>query len=128
MPRWTVKLADRGEFGTLPDAGWCRRRPYHDRLRCFLAARQRRLDRAQLRTGIERLARKEYGLTVRYCQHRLRFACSWRGVRIRAARERIVAPVDRSRRDEIPSDAVERQIENLAERGEPYVDEFSLGK
>ena len=87
---------------------WCRRRPDHDRLRCFLAASERRLDRAQLRTGIERLARKEYGVTVWFSQHRLPFACSWRGVGISATRERIVAPVDRSRRDEIPPDAVQR--------------------
>ena len=92
------------------------------------SAGQRRLDRAHIRAGIERLARKEYGATVRFSQHRLRFPCSWRGVGISAARERVVAPVDRSRRDEIPPDAVRRQIENLGERGEPHLDELGLGE
>src|SRR5271170_2231752 len=102
--------------------------PYEDRLRCFLPACQRCLDRAHYRTGVERLAGKEYAVSVRSSQHRLRFACSWCGVGISAAREWILGPVDCPRRDEFPPDAVHRQIENLAERGESHLDEFGLGK
>src|ERR1700731_3868891 len=102
------KEPSRAGLGTSPVAGCYPRKPRQDRLRCFLAAGQRRLDRAHIWAGIERLARKEYAVTIRSSQYRLRFACSWRGVGISAARERIVAPVDRSRRNEIAPDAVHR--------------------
>src|SRR5271156_4627533 len=94
--------------------------PYQDRLRCFPAAGQSGLDRAHVRTGVERLAGKEYAVGVRFFQDRLRFACSWRGVGISAAREWILGPVDCPRRDEFPPDAVHRQIEDLGERGESH--------
>src|SRR5437762_6860362 len=63
--------------------------PDQDRPCCFLTAGQSRFDRAHIGTGIERLARKEYGATVSFFQHRLRFARPWRGVGISAARERV---------------------------------------
>ena len=45
--------------------------------------------------------------------------CLGRGIGIGAARRRVVAPVDRSRRDDIRPNAVGRQIENLGERRSP---------
>jgi hypothetical protein len=39
-----------------------------DLLRCFLSAGQGCLDRAHFRAGIERLAGKEYGSTIRFSQ------------------------------------------------------------
>src|SRR5216684_9230551 len=87
-----------------------------DRLRCFQSAGQRRLDRTHIRAGIERLAGNEYRPTIRFSQGQLRCPCLRRSIGIGAAGEPVVAPVDRPRRDEVPPDAIGRQIENLAER------------
>ena len=79
-----------------------------NRLRCFLSGSQRRLDCAHIPAGIQCFARKEYGASIQFSQRRLRFPCFGSGIGISAACERVVAPVDRLRGDEIPRNAVQQ--------------------
>src|SRR6516225_7422090 len=112
----------------LPDPAWRRRGSVQDCLRRLPTAGQRRLDSPHVRTGIEPLAGKEYTVAVWFSQHRQRVTCFRRRVRISSAGERIIAPVDRSRCNEVPPDALGRETERLGERDEAHVDEFGLGE
>src|ERR1700746_2548592 len=99
-----------------------------NRLRCFRSISQRRFDCARIPAGIQCFARKEYGASIRFSQHRLRLPRFGSGIGISAACESIVTPVNRLRGHEIPRYAVWRQIENLRERVEPHSDELAHGK
>src|ERR1700735_420190 len=110
---------------------WRRPAPSHrrqKRLWRFLAAGQRRLDRAHIRAGVKRLAGKEYGAEVQPFQEPLRIAGLGRRIGIGAAREWIVAPVDRAPRDELSSQPLHRQLEYLGERIEAHRDEVGLAE
>jgi len=69
---------------------------------------------------------KECPVSARSSQHRQHVTCFRRRVGISPSGERIIAPVDRSRCNEIPPDALGRETERLGERDEPNVDEFGL--
>src|SRR6476660_927681 len=76
-----------------------------DRTRRLLTAGQRRLDRAHVRAGIERLAGNEDAVTIRPAQDRQRHAGPRGGVGVSAACEPVPAPVDRPRCDKVRPEA-----------------------
>src|SRR6516225_2189956 len=77
-----------------------------NRLRCLRSTNQRRFDCAHIPAGIQCLARKEYGASIRFSQRRLCFPCFGSGIGISAACESVEAPVNRLRGNEIPRYAV----------------------
>src|SRR4029078_5983148 len=85
-----------------------------DCFRCFQSIGERRLDGAHIRPGIERFTRKEYTGAVRLSHRSLSSSRLRRVVGIGTARKRVIAPVDGPGGDEVPSDTVRRQLENLA--------------
>src|SRR6185369_7978067 len=96
-----------GYFG--PSGGSGRR---ENRLRGLGAGRQRRLERAHVAPVIEGLAGKTHR-AVDAREPLLRRARGRRGVRIGAARERILTPVDRARGRQVAPQLRRREAERI---------------
>ena len=83
-------------------------------LRDLPAAGKRRLDRAHVWPGVERLAGKEDAAT-RISQHRERFSGFRRSVGIGAAGKFVLAPIDRPRGHKTSAETLGGRAKDLAE-------------